>query len=197
MNVLFRPVTPLVGAHFSCWSRSLKPFVWLGAGLSISISITAWAQTSERDPLDTRTATPPPVYESAFSDYKPYQNPEIISWKAANDVVLEFGGMAAMRGMGDDNSSAHDAHKPAVDGESKQPAQPSHDGSHATPTAPAATPSSAPSTSKPAEMKSMPGHDMSKMPQKAPANAPKPPSTPKPAAPAMPNSMPGHGGVHH
>ena len=194
MNVLFRPVTPLVGAHFLCWSRSLKPFVWLGAGISILIPITAWAQTSGRDPLDTRTATPPPVYDSAFTDYKPYQEPEIISWKAANDVVREFGGMASMKGM-DDNGSAHGGHKAEGSEQSKPPAQPSHDGSHTTPTAPAATPPAAPSTSKPAEMKSMPGHDMSKMPQKTPANAPKP--APKPAAPVMPNSMPDHGGMHH
>ena len=188
MNVLFRMVTPLVGAHFLCWSRLLKPFVWLGAGLSTFIPLTAGAQTSGRDPLDTRTATPPPVYESAFTDYKPYQDPEIISWKAANDVVREFGGMASMKGM-DDNGSAHGAHKPAGGAEpSRQPAQPSHDGGHVTPAAPAAAPSATPSAREPAEMKSMPGHDMSKMPQKAPAAAPKP---------ATPNSIPGHGGMHH
>ena len=198
MNVLFRPVTPLVGAHFSYWSRSLKPFVWLGAGLSIFIPLTAWAQTSERDPLDTRTATPPPVYDSAFTDYKPYQDPELIPWKAANDVVREFGGMAAMNDMGDDSSSAHGAHKTTGGAEpSKQPAQPSHDGGHATPAAPPTIPPAAPSNSKPAEMKPMPGHDMSKMPQKAPASVPKPTPAPKPAAPAVPNSMPGHGGMQH
>ena len=196
MNVLFHPVAPLVGAHFSYWSRSLKPFIWLGAGLSTFIPLTAGAQTSGRDPLDTRTATPPPVYESAFTDYKPYQDPEIISWKAANDVVREFGGMASMKGM-DDNSSVHGGHKAGGSEQSKPPAQPAHDDVHATPAVPAATPSAAPSASKPAEMKPMPGHDMSKMPQKAPANAPKPAPAPKPASPAMPNSMPGHGGMSH
>lgn len=193
MNVLFRPVTPLVGAHFLNWSQ-LNRQAGLAACLSVLIPITALAQTSERDPLDMRTATPPPVYESAFTDYKPYQDPEIISWKAANDVVREFGGMASMRGMADDNRSAHDAHKPSG---AEQPVQPSHDGSYTTPAVPATTPPAAPSKSKPTDMKPMPGHDMSKMPQKAPASAPKPAPAPKPAAPAMPNSIPGHGGMHH
>lgn len=197
MTKVFHSVTPLVGAHFAVWPRWLNYSTGLAACLSMIMPLAAWAQTSGRDPFDTRTAPASPVYESAFTDYKPYQDPEIISWKAANDVVREFGGMASMKGM-DDNGSAHGAHKPAGGAEPpRQPAQPSHDGGHATPAAPAAAPSATPSASEPAEMKSMPGHDMSKMPQKAPVNAPKSTPAPKPAAPAMPNSMPGHGGMHH
>ncbi len=197
MNVPFRPVTPLVGARFLNWSHSFRSRARRAACLSVFIPLTAWAQASERDPLDTRTPTPPPVYESPFTDYKPYQDPEIMSWKAANDVVREFGGMAAMKDMGDDNSSAHDADKPAAGSEqSRQPAQPSHDGSHATPGA-SAPPPTAPSKSKPADMKTMPGHDMRKMPQKTPAAATQPTPAPQPAAPDMHKRMPGHGGMSH
>ena len=186
MNVIFRPVAPLVGAHFLICSRSPNPYAWLAAGMGVFIPLAAWAQASGHDPLDAHTATPPPVYESAFSGYKPYQDPELMPWKMANDVVREFGGMTAMKGMGEGDSSAHDAHQAGGNGQSEQPAQPAHDGSDAPPVSPAAPPKN-----KPADMKTMPGHDMSKMPQKAPA------ATPKPAAPAMPSSMPGHGGMHH
>lgn len=42
------------------------------------------------------------LYESAFSDYKPYKEPTVMSWRQANDQVRETGGMAGhdMSAMG-------------------------------------------------------------------------------------------------
>ena len=193
MNVLFRPAAPLVGAHFLMLSRWLTPRSWLAAFLTALIPLTAWAQ-SARDPLDRRTANPPLVYESAYSGYQPYQDPEWISWKKANEVVREFGGMAAIGSMSEDSNSAHDAHK-AGSAQADPPAQAAQDGSPAPQEAPAAATPTAPPTNMPADMKAMPGHDMSKMPQASPASPAQP--APKPAAPAAHRNMPGHGGMSH
>lgn len=197
MKKLFHSVTPLVGAHFPIGPRWLNYPTGLAACLSMIMPLAAWAQTPGRDPFDTRTAPASPVYESAFIDYKPYQDPEIISWKAANEVVREFGGMASMKGMGEGDSSAHDGHKSGGSEQSSPPAQPANSGSHTGQDAPAATPAVPPANSKPDDMKTMPGHDMSKMPQASPSSPAKPSPAPQPAAPARPHSMPGHGGMSH
>ena len=130
------------------------------AYLSAFIPLTALAQVAERDPLNAQTVARPP-YQSAFSDYQPYQDPELISWKSANDVVLEFGGMA---GMADMNSS--DKPEPSAGGAepTNQPAKPSHDMSNMQGEPRSSAPKNAASPgSNPADMKNMPGHDMSKM----------------------------------
>ena len=38
------------------------------------------------------------LYESAFATYKPYREPELVSWRAANDQVRQTGGMGGMEG---------------------------------------------------------------------------------------------------
>lgn len=196
MTKLFHSVAPLVGAHFLFKPRGLNAPAKLAAYLSLIMPIAAWAQTSARDPFDTRTAPTSTVYESAFSDYRPYQDPEIISWKAANDVVKEFGGMASMKGMGEgDGSDA--GHQTGNTDQAKPAAQSAPDGSHAGHAAPRASPSAAPSNNQPADMKTSPGHDMSKMPQAAPSGPAKSSPAPQPAAPAKPQGMPGHGNMHH
>ena len=196
MNVIFRPATSLVCAHFTrlpC--RSLRRS-WTWACLSVFIPMTAWAQPADRDPLNAQTSAPPVPYQSAFSDYKPYQDPELIPWKTANDVVREFGGMAGMGGMSDGKNPDNTDAKPGGSEQANPPAKPAHDISNMKPDTP--TPASkkpATPASKPAEMQSTPGHDMSKM-QKTPA-APATKPSPPPGKPAAPAPMPGHGGMSH
>lgn len=197
MNKLFCPLS--VGAHFLVVLRRYKSPFGLAACLW-GVMPAAWAQ-SERDPLHAQPSAAP-VYDSAFSDYQPYRDPEWISWPAANDVVREFGGMAAMKDSGEGGGSAHAGHH-TRGGESSKPApQPVPDVSHTGHGAPAASPSAAPAHSRPADTKPMPGHDMSKMPKTAPSSSAQPspaqpPAAPKPAAPDPHKSMPGHRGMSH
>jgi hypothetical protein len=189
MNFIFRTATLSVCAHFTRLPQWPQTRSWTAACLSVLIPVTAWAQTADRDPLNTQTAVPLPVYQSAFSDYKPYQDPELIPWKTANEVVREFGGMAGMGDMSDGKNPDNADAQTGGSEEAKSPAQPPHDMSNMkSDTRASKKPAPA---SKPAEMQSMPGHDMSKM-QKAPAVPATKPSPPmgKPAIPA-PMTMPG------
>ncbi len=224
MNVIFRPAASLVCAHFSCFPSMLQQRTWVATCLSVFIPLSAWAQPADRDPLSAQATTPPITYQSAFSDYKPYQDPELMPWKTANDVVRDFGGMAGMGSMEDMKGADSPNAKPGEGEPAKQPAKPSH-GPASGPKKPASP------ASKPAEMKNMPGHDMSKMQgskpkintpkiaptpgtkdkgemtdmpghdmssmqQKAPP-APTTKSSPPPGKPAAPAPMPGHGGMSH
>lgn len=193
MNVIFRMATQLAFAHFV---RLLQSYSWAAACLSVLIPLTTWAQSADRDPLNAQTTAPPALYQSAFSDYKPYQDPELIPWKTANEVVREFGGMAGMGDMSDGKNPDNPDAKPGGSEPADSPAKPAHDMSKMKPDTPAPT-SKKPASpaSKPAEMQSMPGHDMSKM-QPAPA-APVTKPSPTPAKPAAPAQMPGHSGMSH
>lgn len=188
-------VASSVGAHFSPGSPGLTHRAVLMTCLGMWMPLAALAQGSGNDPYDTRTVPAVPVYESAFSDYQPYQDPEILSWKAANDVVREFGGMAAMKEAGEDGSASHSGHRTGSTDQARPAAPSAPDGGHAGHGAPAAGPSAAPSQDHPTDRKTPPGHDMSKMPQASPASPATP--APKPVAPAAHGNMPGHGGMSH
>lgn len=171
MNVIFRPVAPLVGAHFS---SELSRSTMAGACLSIFIPLTVWAQPADRDPMNVQKVAPPIIYQSAFSDYKPYQDPEWVSWKTANDVVREFGSMAAMGNMGDAKTPGNTEATSETD-HPKPPAQPAHDMSKMAPQAPASA------SQKPVTPTGKPP---------APT-APTTKSSPPPGKPAAPATMPG------
>lgn len=194
MNVIFRPVASFVCAHFICLPRGTVRRSWAGACLSVFIPLTAWAQPADRDPLNAQTTPPLVTYQSAFSDYKPYQDPELMPWKTANDVVREFGGMAGMGGMEDMKGADSPDAKPGEGEPANQPVKPSHDMSNMKPEASAPGPKKPASpASKPAEMKNMPGHDMSKIQGPKPkANTPKVAPTPRPKDKGEMADMPGH-----
>lgn len=195
MNILLRLTAALVCAHFINFVRSLALSSLVRVGLGILIPFTAWAQPVGRDPLNAQTTAPPITYQSAFSDYKPYQDPEWISWKTANDVVREFGSMAGMEGMEDMKGADSPDAKPGEGEPTNQPAKPSHDMSNInkseTPVSGPKKPASP--ASKPVEMNNMPGHDMNKM------QGPKPKTNIPKIAPASRTNdkgnmadMPGH-----
>lgn len=192
MNSIFRPVASLLHAQFLTLSQASMPrsSAWLRVYVGIFASSAAWAQPPERDPLNTQTPALAPVYQSAFTDYKPYQDPELIRWKAANDVVREFGGMAAMGSMNEDTAGGGKKSAP--------PVKPAQDSGHTEPDPSTTSQPTAPPAPKSADGSSMPGHDMSQMPEKKlPAAASTPSPAPKPAAPATHERMPGHGGMSH
>lgn len=175
-----------------------------GALLAVTVLIpcVGAAQTTERDPLNPRTATSSAPYQSAFTDYKNYQEPELIPWPGANNVVREFGGMAGMKGREDMNST--DLTKVGKDGMKgmdetvNKPDGPQHDmGKMNGKTMPAPPKKPVSSDGKPSEMANMPGHDMSKMKGSSNANIR---VTPEPARKDMKGrkgsdemkDMPGH-----
>jgi len=64
-----------------------------------AISLAALAATSAAaqaparpDPADTKAAAPAATYESAFRDYKPYEDPEIARWRDINNEVGRLNG---------------------------------------------------------------------------------------------------------
>lgn len=188
MNIFYRPATLLVFAHlFRLPRRSMS--TWALATVGFFIPFAAGAQSADRNPLNAQMTAPQVTYESAFTDYKPYQDPELMSWKTANDVVREFGSMATMGNMSDaktpgNNDATSEGDRP------NPPTQPTHDMSKMAPQAPAPA-SQKPVTpaGKPAEKQTMPGHDMSKM-QPAPA-VPAKKSSPPSSKPVAPATMPG------
>jgi len=195
MNVIFRLTAQLVCAHFASLLHRLQRCYWAWACLGIFIPLTAWAQPAGRDPLNAQTTTPPITNQSAFSDYKPYQDPEWISWKTANDVVREFGSMAGMGGMGDMNGADSPDAQPGKGEQANQSAKPSHDMSNMNKSKTPASGSKKPASpaSKPAEMNNMPGHDMSKMQGPKPkTNTPKIAPAPKTNDKGNMADMPGH-----
>jgi hypothetical protein len=77
----------------------------------------AAAQPTPRpDPADPKAPVPSIEYRSAFTDYRPYSEPELAPWRAANEEVGRVGGhLGIVRGQGK-------AEKPAA----KQPAHEGH-----------------------------------------------------------------------
>jgi len=188
MNIFYRPATLLVCAHlFRLPRRSMS--TWALATVGFFIPFAAGAQSADRNPLNAQMTAPQVTYESAFTDYKPYQDPELMSWKTANDVVREFGSMATMGNMSDAKTPGNADAESATES-AKSTAKPTHDMSKMKPQSPApASQKPANPAGKPAETQSMPDHDMSKM-QPAPA-APTTKSSPPSGKPVAPATMPG------
>ena len=66
----------------------------------LSVAEWALAQSHPRnDPTDSRADVPLPGYQSAFSDYQPFREQTINSWKQVNKEVADSPGMGSMSGM--------------------------------------------------------------------------------------------------
>ena len=67
--------------------------------LTISVA-TAVAQSSKLpNPADPSAAAPAVKHESAFSDYQPFREQKIRSWKEVNQEVADNPGMGSMKNM--------------------------------------------------------------------------------------------------
>ena len=185
LNFIYRPAI----------RRAYAQFLARATVSVIFIPLVAAAQTSGRDPLDTRTVASSPPYQSAFSDYKSYQDPELMPWRAANDTVREFGSMAQMEGMeGSKATESTGAGGPQDKaGQENRPTEPAHDMGKMN-GAPKANKTKATPDADMKGMANMPGHDMGSMKGKA---APTPPAKqPAPVTkPAAPQAMPDHSGM--
>ena len=60
------------------------------------------------NPADPQASTAPARYESAFSEYRPYSEPEVANWREINDQVRAAAGQSGHFGHGAaDHSSMH------------------------------------------------------------------------------------------
>lgn len=86
--------------------------------LATIVAGAAAAQTAAKpDPADPRARTPSVEYRSAFTEYRPYSEPELVAWRAANQEVAAAGGhVGIVRSQGK-------AEKP-------EPKAPAHGGHH-------------------------------------------------------------------
>lgn len=80
------------------------------------VSMTVWAagaaqaQTDARRPADPQAPAPPPQYQSAFTEYQPFREPELAKWREANEEVKAAG--------------EHGAHEPKAESGAKPAAEP-------------------------------------------------------------------------
>lgn len=166
-----------------------SPRAWLIA-IAFIPSVSA-AEIAGRDSLNSPATGQTTPYHSAFTEYKNYQDPALMSWRAANEVVREFGSMAQMADMGGDKATESTDPVGLKDqaGKESKPAEPAHDMGKMN----EATQASPPKAKPHADMKgmegmpNMPGHDMGNMKSKtAPARQPTPLTNPA-ASPSMPD----------
>ena len=55
--------------------------------------LAAAAQAAAKpDPAKAKAATPAPAYESAFTGYRPYSDPELARWREVNDEMARLNG---------------------------------------------------------------------------------------------------------
>lgn len=158
-----------------------------GLALALGAALAVGASAQDRPvELPPRVAAAPPalLYQSAFTGYQSFREPEVMAWRESNDKVRDAGGMGG-HDMGKMGGGAtmpgHDMSQMSgapVSAPGTQKAKPNHDMSKM--------------KDGPGASMEMPGHDMSKM--QAPQAAGK---AVRPAAPAAsmkgtPTAMPGH-----
>ena len=93
------------------------------SALSLGVPLSAAAQPTRSDPAAVSqpelapAATSELTYQSAFADYKPYQDLKLGDWRAANDAVGKGPGGHSGQGMGMNSqpvstapSDAHSGH---------------------------------------------------------------------------------------
>jgi hypothetical protein len=64
------------------------------------LSMSGWALAqplSRPGPAERSAASPRPDYQSAFSDYRPFRDENVRSWKEVNKEVADNHGMGAMK----------------------------------------------------------------------------------------------------
>ena len=78
-----------------------KLAVACGCFAIVAVNASGIAAEPIKPPLSVApaVAVPPPQLESAFSDYRPFRDEKLRSWKEANQDVADHPGMGSMGGM--------------------------------------------------------------------------------------------------
>ena len=95
----------------------------LALAAALGMPLVAPAQTSGTQPVTAAASGSPLRYQSAFADYKPYQDVKSGDWKAMNDAAGKSGGHSMampmsmpMGGASAPSPSASAASTPAMPG---------------------------------------------------------------------------------
>ena len=69
------------------------------------------------DPRAPQSKVPPPTYQSAFEDYRPYREQEPASWRKVNEEVARVGGHVGVMKHAEKPDKPQKTDKPAVGGD--------------------------------------------------------------------------------
>ena len=64
-------------------------FHWLAPAVALCLPLATLAQSGRSDPAVASAFAPALRYQSAFSDYKPWQDLKPADWRAVNDKVRD------------------------------------------------------------------------------------------------------------
>ena len=101
----------------------------LAPAAALCLPLLTLAQAGRPDAADPKAPAPALRYESAFADYKPWQDTKPGDWRAVNDTVRD----AAAKGgahAGHTMPAAAPASSPAAASQASAPAMPAHGGHH-------------------------------------------------------------------
>ena len=103
-------------------------FLRLAPAVALCLPLLALAQAGRPDPADPKAPAPALRYQSAFADYKPWQDTKPGDWRAVNDNVRD----AAAKGGGHAAPvpSAPPTPASAPPSKASAPAMPTHGGHH-------------------------------------------------------------------
>ena len=73
------------------------PSLLLLVALLGASGLTCAQSPARPDPTNPAAATSPPQYQSTFSDYQPFRDEKVRSWKEVNKEVADNPGMGAMK----------------------------------------------------------------------------------------------------
>lgn len=95
-----------------------RSFSGLASAIGLVLACTAHAQPKAPpgppDPLDPKAQVPAAAYTSPFTGYRPAGNPQVGSWKDANDTVTRIGGWRAYAREASQPDAAASAPAPAA-----------------------------------------------------------------------------------
>lgn len=101
---------------------------WLAPAVALSLPLLAIAQQSA-SPSDPKAAAPTLRYQSAFADYKPWQDVKPGNWQQLNDnVAPKPGASSGLAGHGSAQPAASAAPATAAAPAKKSPHQGGHEG---------------------------------------------------------------------
>jgi len=78
------------------WQTSAAAIV---AGVVMGSPLSVSGQSARPDPANAGALAPIPKYQSAFSDYRPFREEKIGSWKDVNQEVADNPGMGSLGPM--------------------------------------------------------------------------------------------------
>jgi len=100
-------------------------FSRLAPAAALCLPLLALAQAGRADPADAKAPAPALRYQSAFADYKPWQDAKTGDWRALNDALRATGAGGGHAGHTMPAASPAAASAPA-----HKASAPSHDGHH-------------------------------------------------------------------